>query len=145
MEALMRFVDRTARCAAIYRSERLEAEGLNGYQHTYILNICREPGISQERLAARIYVNKSNVTRQLALLEQNGFVERRPSENDKRVMEVFPTEKAHAVYPRVREVLVEWNAGLLEQFTPEEQKLLSAMMERVMGKAVELSGADKVK
>lgn len=145
MEALMRFVDRTARCAAIYRSERLAAEGLNGYQHTYILNICREPGISQERLAARIYVNKSNVTRQLALLEQNGFVERRPSENDKRVMEVFPTEKAHAVYPRVREVLVEWNAGLLEQFTPEEQKLLSAMMERVMGKAVELSGADKVK
>ena len=145
MEALMRFVDRTARCAAIYRSEKLEAEGLNGYQHTYILNICREPGISQEGLASRIYVNRSNVTRQLALLEQNGFVERRPSETDKRVMEVFPTQKAFDVYPRVREVLVEWNAGLLEQFTPEERKLLSSMMQQVMVKAVEISGADKAR
>lgn len=144
MEALMRFVDRTARCAAVYRSEKLEAEGLNGYQHTYILNICREPGISQEGLASRIYVNRSSVTRQLALLEQNGFVERRPSESDKRVMEVFPTQKAFDVYPRVREVLTEWNASLLEQFTPEERKLLSSMMERVMAKAVEVSGADKV-
>ncbi|MCE5234436.1 MAG: MarR family transcriptional regulator [Clostridiaceae bacterium] len=144
MEALMRFVDRTTRCAVIYRSEKLEAEGLNGCQHTYILNICREPGISQERLASRIYVNRSSVTRQLALLEQNGFVERRPSESDKRVMEVFPTQKAFDVYPRVREVLSEWNTALLEQFTPEERKLLSTMMERVMVKAVEMSGADKV-
>ncbi len=144
MEMLMRFIDRTARCAAVYRCEKLEAEGLNGYQHTYILNICREPGISQEKLASRIYVNKSNVTRQLALLEQNGFVERRASGTDKRVMEVFPTKKAFDVYPRVREVLAEWNAGLLEQFTPEERKLLSSMMERVMAKAVEISGADKL-
>ncbi|HWS30224.1 MAG TPA: MarR family transcriptional regulator [Clostridia bacterium] len=144
MEMLMRFIDRTARCAAVYRCEKLGAEGLNGYQHTYILNICREPGISQEKLASRIYVNKSNVTRQLALLEQNGFVERRASGTDKRVMEVFPTKKAFDVYPRVREVLTEWNAGLLEQFTPEERKLLSSMMERVMAKAVEISGADKL-
>lgn len=143
MEMLMRFVDRTTRCAAIYRSEKLEAEGLNGYQHPYILNICREPGISQESLASRIYVNRSSVTRQLAILEQNGFVERRVSESDKRVLEVYPTQKAFDVYPRVREVLREWNAGLLEQFTPEERKLLSSMMERVMVKAVEISGADK--
>lgn len=143
MEALMRFIDRTTRCATLYRSEKLAEAGLNGCQHTYILNICRQPGISQERLASLIYVNKSNVTRQLSLLEQNGFVERRPSEADKRVMEVYPTQKAFDVYPRVCEVLREWNAGLLEQFMPEERKVLSAMMERVMYKAVEQSGADK--
>jgi DNA-binding MarR family transcriptional regulator len=144
MEMLMRFIDRTTRCATMYRSEKFESVGLNGCQHTYILNICREPGISQERLASRIYVNRSSVTRQLAILEQNGFIERRASETDKRVMEVFPTQKAFDVYPRVREVLAEWNAGLLEQFTPEERKLLSSMMERVMVKAVEISGADKI-
>ena len=53
-------------------------------------------GISQEKLAKMIYINKSNVTRNLAVLEKNGYIERRPAENDKRVMLVFPTQKAQA-------------------------------------------------
>ncbi len=139
MESFMRFIDRTARCAAMYRSEQLEAVGLNGYQYIYITKLCKNPGISQETLASLIYVNKSNVARQLALLEENGFVERRISAADKRAMEVFPTQKAYDAYPRIREVLKNWNREIFEQFTPEERGLFSSMMERVMAKAIEVS------
>ena len=41
--------------------------------HTYILNVCRNPGISQEALSQLIFVNKSNVARQLAVLEEKGM------------------------------------------------------------------------
>ncbi|HYE80649.1 MAG TPA: MarR family transcriptional regulator [Clostridia bacterium] len=136
MESLIKYIGRTWRCAVLYRNDKLAHEGLNGYQHTYILKICQNPGISQEQLALMIYVNKSNVARQLASLEQNGFITRRSSEKDKRVMQVFPTQKALDVYPKVRKLLLEWNACLTEDFTEEERNQLYSLMERVMNKAI---------
>ena len=59
MNSFMRCVSRTARCASLYRGEKLEKLGLNGCHHTYILAICRTPGISQEQLSRTIYINKS--------------------------------------------------------------------------------------
>lgn len=136
MDSLMRYISRTWRCAILYRTDKLEREGLNGYQQTYILKICQNPGISQDQLAQMIYVNKSNVTRQLALLEQNGFIRRCASEKDKRVMQVFPTQKALDVYPKVHDLSVEWNDCLIEDFTAEERCQLYSLMERVMNKAM---------
>jgi DNA-binding MarR family transcriptional regulator len=136
MEALMKYISRTWRCAILYRNDKLLHEGLNGYQHSYILKICQNPGISQEQLAKMIYINKSNVTRQLSLLEQNGFITRCPSEKDKRVMQVFPTQKAMDIYPRVHDLMKEWNDYLTEDFTEEQLLQLYSMLELVMNKAV---------
>lgn len=135
----MKHISRTARCAALFREGRLAPQGLGGHQHIYIFNICSHPGISQEELAKIIFVNKSNVARQLACLEQNGFVTRTPLPADRRQMQVFPTAKALAVLPRVREVVHELNAYLLEDFTEAERQLLCAMMERIAGKAMAMA------
>ncbi|HEY5586641.1 MAG TPA: MarR family transcriptional regulator [Ruminiclostridium sp.] len=136
MEFIMKYISRTWRCAILYRNGKLENEGLNGYQHSYILKICKNPGISQEQLSKMIYINKSNVTRQLTLLEQKGFITRIPSEKDKRIMQIFPTQKASDVYPKVHALLVEWNAFLTEDFTEEELQHLNSMMEHMMNKAM---------
>ena len=136
MDTLMKYVNRISRCAILYRSGKLENEGLNGYQHSYIMKICQNPGISQEQLAKIIYINKSNVTRQLALLEQNGFITRVPGEKDKRVMRVFPTQRALDLYPKVKSLALEWNEYLTADLTQEERGLLFSMLEQIMEKAM---------
>ncbi len=70
--------------------------GLSGWQAPYIPEICAAPGITQDQLALRLHVNRSNVTRQLAMLEENGFVLRRRSESDRRAVEVYPTPERWA-------------------------------------------------
>lgn len=135
MIGFMKYVSTTSRCAIQYRGERLSGSGLNGYQCGYILNICQNPGVTQDQLAQQIHVNRSNVTRQLALLEENGFVERRQSESDKRVIEVYPTKKATAALPVVLDVLHEWSDYLTEDFTDEEMDCLKSLLERVTRKA----------
>ena len=95
----------------------------------------REPGTTQDAIAREIYVNKSNVTRQLAALEQNGFVERRPCETDSRAMEVYPTEKALAVLPEVRAVLREWNECITADFTEEEKEQFKDLLARAAERA----------
>ncbi len=139
MDSLMRSINRTHRCYNRYHSEKLKSDGISGNQQIYIFQICRHPGISQEQLSQRIAVNKSNVTRQLAVLEQNGFITRRSSPDDKRMLQVFPTEKAEALYPKVLELMRKWNRLLLEDFSEEEQELLLGMMMKVQAKALLLA------
>ena len=54
MASFMRFVNRTSRCFTLYRNNKLEDKGINGYQHLYIIKICKNPGISQEELVREI-------------------------------------------------------------------------------------------
>ena len=62
-----------------------------------------EQGMTQEQLARRIYQNKSSVARQLAVLEEAGFVRRVCCDSDRRVTELYPTERAKAALPEIRQ------------------------------------------
>lgn len=135
MASFMRFVNRTSRCFTLYRNNQLENEGINGYQHLYIIKICKNPGISQEQLVREIYVNKSSVTRQLSLLENNGFIRREPCKEDRRQLLVYPTQKAYDIFPKVVKVRDQWNDMLLEDFSEKEKETVFKMMEKIMEKA----------
>lgn len=135
MEFLMRYISRTSRLSELYRNEKLKEYGLGGVHHTYILNIYRNPGVTQDELADLIFVNKSNVTRQLATLEKNGYVTRTPSSTDKRKLLVYPTEKTKEVYPKVVKVLKDWNKIIMEDLSEDQQKAVGDVLEQMMNKA----------
>lgn len=124
-----------ARCGMRFREDRLREEGLGGAQCHYLISICRTPGISQDALCKQLFVNKSSVARQLCTLEQNGYVTRTADEKDRRALNVFPTDKALRVLPKVRSVLRAWNALVLEGFTEDEIETLTALVERVRVRA----------
>lgn len=132
---LMKYINIISRCAFQYRSAKFADQNLNGVQCAYILSVCKNEGISQEKLSKTLCINKSNVTRQLAVLEEKGYVERKICEKDKRVIRVYSTEKARAILPRVRATFHDWNEYLIEDFTPQERETLSSMLERIAEKA----------
>lgn len=135
MDSLMKYIARIFRCSILYYNDALAEAGLNGYQRTYIVKICDNPGVSQEQLARMILVNKSNVTRQLALLEQNGFITREPGSADKRKMLVYPTEKALAIYPKVKEITKAWNEHLTADLSGMEREALAKTLEALVKRA----------
>ena len=135
MPSISRYINIISRCGNMYRNERLKETDLGTAHHTYLFTICRNPGISQDKLAKMIYINKSNVTRNLAVLEKNGYIERRPSENDKRVMLVYPTQKAEDTLPLLREIVHDWNDLVAADFTEDELEQLRAMLARIAERA----------
>lgn len=135
MVSYMRCISVIARCAIQYRADRLTGSGIGGTQCPYILHICGTPGMTQEQLARAIYVNKSNVTRQLNQLEESGMIERRCDEIDRRVTRVYPTQKALELLPAVRAVMHQWNETIIEPLTEDERETLCALLERVMTRA----------
>lgn len=137
MPQIIRDITEIARCGAQYRTEALAPMGLKDCHASYLLEICSHPGISQDKLAARICINKSNVARQIAVLEEDGFVIRTPSTQDKRIMQLHPTRKALDLLPEIRNILDSWETCLTSDVSEEELVILERVLERMKNKSSE--------
>lgn len=143
MHPFMRQISITYRCAMRFRERQLADTGLAGCQTPYLTTLYRQPGISQEEMARSLNVNKSSVARQLSALEDKGYVRREPSPTDKRILLVYPTEKAMEVKDRLFHCYHDWSKYLTRGFTEEEQAMLSSLMVRIAARAEDyVTGGD---
>jgi DNA-binding MarR family transcriptional regulator len=131
----MRKTNIISRCESIYRQEKLKESGLNACHHSYILTICHNPGMTQDQLSKSICINKSGVTRHLAFLEDHGYVQRRPDENDKRAVCVYPTQKMLDILPEVRRIATEWNAYLTDGIDAHELESFYSVLDKIADRA----------
>ena len=137
MSQIIRDITEISRCGVQYRADQLSPLGLKACHASYLTEICRCPGISQDRLARLICINKSNIARQAAILEEEGFITRTPSAADKRVMELYPTEKTLALLPQISQILKCWEGCITSTLTDDEVRQLSALLAKVKARATE--------
>jgi len=135
MSQIIRDMLEISRSGVQYRADYLAPMGLKSIHASYLTEICANPGISQDKLARLIFINKSNVARQVAILEEDGFVRRVPSAADKRVMELYPTEKTLALLPQITEILACWENCMTQDLTEEEKQQLTALLSKMSARA----------
>ena len=134
---IIRDMTEITRCGAQYRADQLEPLDLKGCHASYLTEICAHPGISQDKLAKRICINKSNVARQAAILEEKGFLTRLPSSTDKRIMELYPTQKTLDLLPQISGVLKCWENCITGDLTEEEKELLARTLAKMKARATD--------
>lgn len=135
MAKFMKNINLVSRSAEVFREERLKDCGIRGCQSKYVLVIAQNPGVSQEDISRMLFVNKSNVARQIGFLETAGFVKKVGNDKDRRAVHLYPTEKLLGALPRVKEVLAEWRALVTEGFTEEEKVELQRLSEKMVENA----------
>ena len=135
MSQIIRDITEIARCTTQYRTEALAPMGLKACHASYLTEICATPGISQDQLASRICINKSNVARQAAILEEDGFIVRTPSPTDKRIMQLFPTQKTLDLLPQISKILSDLELCLTTGLTEAEKDLLENLLSQMKDKA----------
>lgn len=138
MATIMRKMNIISRCEANYRTAH-SSVGLAGIYHSYVLAICNNPGLPQEKLAKHLCINKSNVTRHLAYLELEGYIERRICESDKRETLVFPTQKMFDIQGEVIAITKEWNSRLAEGIDENELQIFHDILDKMLAKSIEIS------
>ena len=136
MATMMKSLNITARCGGAYRDAVFSPYGIGDAQIPHFLRICSHPGITQEQLSRDLCIHKSNVTRQVALLRERGFVERRVEQGDRRVRRLYPTARAQKLLPIVREGLYAWSAYLTLDFSEQEKELLMPLLRKLSARAV---------
>ena len=109
--------------------------GLKGLHARLLALILDTPGLSQDQLAQRAGFDKSNIARQVALLEEAGYLQRLPDPQDKRVLQLLPTEKTLALQPSLQAAMEAWERQLLRTLTEEEKAVLTGLLEKLRAAA----------
>ena len=139
MAKFMKILNNISRSQALFRRHRVSADDLQSGHYAFALAICREPGRSQEELARELCINKSTVTRNLNVLEENGYVEKRTLSTDKRQFAVDPTDKLTVVLPEIKAASLEWMELLSEGISEEELEVFNSVLLRMESRAREIT------
>lgn len=131
MKLILREIGMIARALdSISNMEFKELELTKG-QYLYVVRICENPGIIQEKLAEMIKVDRTTAARAVQKLEKNGFVEKRPDEKNRKIKRLYPTEKGKNVYPFIIRENEHSNSVALTGFSEEEATVILHLLERV--------------
>ena len=100
-------------------------------QYLYLVRICENPGIIQEKLAEMIKVDRTTTARAIKKLEMNGFIEKKEDEQNKKIKKLYPTEKGMEVYPLIKRENDYSNRVAIKGFSEAEAKTILDLLIRV--------------
>ncbi|WP_286829817.1 MULTISPECIES: MarR family winged helix-turn-helix transcriptional regulator [Kordiimonas] len=101
-------------------------------QAKMLIAIWRNPGITQQALAARLDIATMSVCRQVDALEARGMIERRTDSTDRRVRRLFITEKTDPVIRPMLERIDRISDLFLSALSKAERDTLLELMDRVI-------------
>lgn len=90
-----------------------------------------QPALQASELAKELGVSAAAISQVMACLESRGLIRREPSNKDKRVTEILPTEQGCTLANKVKENCVRLNDLLLQRMTDEERRHFSSILDKV--------------
>jgi len=113
--------------------------GLTRSQCQVLAHLARNEGIQQSGLADILEVEPITLTRLLDRLEEAGFVERRAHATDRRIRQLYLTDKAHPLLDDIFTIGAATRGEALEGVAEEDRDrlfaLLSSMKANLLDKA----------
>lgn len=100
-------------------------------QYLYLIRICENPGIIQEKLADMIKVDRTTASRAIKKLEASGFIERKADAANRKIKRIFPTEKGSEVFPNISRENEHSERVALQGLSEDESALLSRLIQKV--------------
>jgi len=131
MKEILREIGMIARALDSISNIEFKAIDLTKGQYLYLVRICENPGIIQEKLAEMIKVDRTTAARAIKKLEMNGFIEKREDQRNKKIKKLFPTEKGNHVFPFIKRENDHSNHVALAGFSEREAETMFHFLQRV--------------
>jgi len=131
MKDILREIGMIARSLDSISNIEFKEHDLTKGQYLYLVRICENPGIIQEKLAEMIKVDRTTAARAIKKLEMKGFIERRDDEYNKKIKKLFPTEKGNEVFPFIKRENDHSNRVALKGFSEGEAETIFNLLQRV--------------
>ncbi|MBS4171753.1 MarR family transcriptional regulator [Bacillus sp. FJAT-49736] len=131
MKEILREIGMIARALDSISNIEFKEYDLTKGQYLYLVRICENPGIIQEKVAEMIKVDRTTAARAIKKLEMGGFIEKKEDEHNKKIKKLFPTEKAKDVYPFIKRENEYSNSVALAGFSETEVETIFRLLQRV--------------
>ena len=133
---MLRKISVIAKSTIKYRTEKFEPLHINACDNAFLLCLNRNSHMSQDEISNHVIINKSNTARILSRLENDGFIKRQISKQDKRKMEVNLTEKGTSLIPFIKNINDEYEKFLTDTLTKEELAVFENILNKIYLQAV---------
>ncbi len=114
--------------------ERVASCGIAPAQTFVLRELWREEPLSQVEISQRLDIGKATVGQTLKRLERGGFVERRRSDDDGRIIVVYLTQKGRDVRAPLAEAAWAQLADVETMLGPKAAKELEKNLQTLLGK-----------
>lgn len=131
MKEILREIGMIARALDSISNIEFKELNLTKGQYLYLVRICENPGIIQERLAEMIKADRTTAARAIKKLEMQGFIEKKNEDSNQKNKKLFPTEKGQEVYPFLKREGEYSDKVALSGFSPEELETILNLLQRV--------------
>ncbi|BBE30710.1 MarR family transcriptional regulator [Tepiditoga spiralis] len=116
----------------MYLNKNLEKYSISKGQIHFLMLLYRKGnGLTQEQISKFLDIDKANTTRALKKLIENGYVEKKRDEKDKRIFRVYLTDKGLNLKPKIKEILNELDQKLTFGITQKEIEQVLSTLEKV--------------
>jgi DNA-binding MarR family transcriptional regulator len=112
-------------------AKRLEPLGFTPAHAGIFRIIAAIPGLSQQELAAKLGMYASRLVAVIDDLEKRGFIERQPSNTDRRLYALHLTKAGKEQLAAIGAIAREHGRDLLDGLSDEERSSLTALLERL--------------
>ena len=131
MMEILREIGMIARALDSISNIEFKEHDLTKGQYLYLVRICENPGMIQEKVAEMIKVDRTTAARAIKKLEINGFIEKKEDKHNKKIKKLFPTEKGKSIYPFIKRENDYSNTVALEGLSEREVETISDLLQRV--------------
>lgn len=131
MKEILREIGMIARALDSISNIEFKEFDLTKGQYLYLVRVCENPGIIQEKLAEMLMVDRTTAARAIKKLEMNGFIKKTDDPQNKKIKRLFPTERGENVFPFIRGEHDYSNSVALKGFSENEEEILFNLIQRV--------------
>ncbi|OME94717.1 MULTISPECIES: MarR family winged helix-turn-helix transcriptional regulator [Paenibacillus] len=131
MKGILREIGMIARALDSISNIEFKEYDLTKGQYLYLVRVCENPGIIQEKLAEMIKVDRTTAARAIKKLEFHGFIEKKEDQHNRKIKRLFPTEKGKRVYPFIKREHDYSNRVALEGLSVSEAETLLNLLQTV--------------
>jgi MarR family transcriptional regulator, organic hydroperoxide resistance regulator len=97
-----------------------------------MINLYRREGISQQELARKLLVGRSNMSMLLPQLEKRGLIERRADARDKRVLRLHLTDEGKTITEQAMKIQTALIDTVMETASEERCLMVADHMEKII-------------
>ena len=137
MNNLFRYFSIISKHSIVYLDKALESFELCGCHRVFIKRIVENPGITRDKIKQIAHVHPSNTTRTIDYMESLGYVVKKVSEQDKRICELYPTDKLKEAYNILVKAENEWIDILTKGISVEELEVFAKTLEVLTSNSIE--------
>lgn len=114
-----------------FMSRELQELDIGSGQYSFLINLFKKDGISQESLVEALGLDKGTTARAILNLSEKGYIKREIDPDDRRSYRIYLTEKAFQAQPRIDDTIRKFNEIIMSGFSESDREIASQILNRM--------------